>query len=93
VSDLQRRLADYGYGLEITGRYDTATAEVVAAFQRHFRPAKIDGIADSSTLHTLQKLLAARDQPAPPKDDKPPHRPEAETGHAGPFGHPLTRET
>jgi N-acetylmuramoyl-L-alanine amidase len=30
------------------------------AFQRHFRPARIDGIADGSTLTTLTDLLAAR---------------------------------
>jgi N-acetylmuramoyl-L-alanine amidase len=33
--------------------------EVVTAFQRHFRPAKVDGIADTSTLTTLQSLLAS----------------------------------
>jgi N-acetylmuramoyl-L-alanine amidase len=32
--------------------------EVVTAFQRHFRPARIDGVADHSTLTTLQSLLA-----------------------------------
>ena len=33
--------------------------DVVAAFQRHFRPARVDGVADRSTLETLQRLLAA----------------------------------
>ena len=33
--------------------------EVVTAFQRHFRPAKVDGIADRSTRQTLRALLAA----------------------------------
>jgi N-acetylmuramoyl-L-alanine amidase len=32
---------------------------VVTAFQRHFRPARVDGIADHSTLATLQALLAS----------------------------------
>jgi N-acetylmuramoyl-L-alanine amidase len=31
---------------------------VVTAFQRHFRPLRIDGVADHSTLTTLQTLLA-----------------------------------
>jgi N-acetylmuramoyl-L-alanine amidase len=31
---------------------------VVTAFQRHFRPVRVDGIADHSTLTTLQALLA-----------------------------------
>jgi N-acetylmuramoyl-L-alanine amidase len=33
--------------------------EVVTAFQRHFRPAKVDGVADHSTLATLQSLLSS----------------------------------
>jgi len=33
---------------------------VVEAFQRHFRPARIDGRADKSTIATLDRLLAAR---------------------------------
>lgn len=60
VSELQMRLADYGYGLSVTGRYDAATRDVVAAFQRHFRPTRVDGIADASTQRTLKALLAAR---------------------------------
>src|SRR6185437_10838332 len=57
VRGLQQALAHYGYGLSITGKYDTTTMEVVTAFQRHFRPTKVDGIADHSTLVTLQALL------------------------------------
>jgi N-acetylmuramoyl-L-alanine amidase len=60
VRDLQGRLADYGYGLDVTGQYDTDTTAVVTAFQRHFRPARVDGVADVSTRNTLAKLLAAR---------------------------------
>jgi N-acetylmuramoyl-L-alanine amidase len=59
VRALQEALRRYGYGLEVSGKYDKPTAEVVTAFQRHFRPAKVDGIADRSTLTTLQALLAA----------------------------------
>jgi N-acetylmuramoyl-L-alanine amidase len=32
---------------------------VVAAFQRHFRQAKVDGVADSSTIETLHRLLTS----------------------------------
>lgn len=60
VSLLQAQLAKYGYGISTTGEYDAATRDVVAAFQRHFRPARIDGVADRSTLTTLTDLLAAR---------------------------------
>jgi N-acetylmuramoyl-L-alanine amidase len=31
------------------------------AFQRHFRPAKVDGLCDVSTRETLRKLLVARE--------------------------------
>ena len=52
-------LGDYGYGIEVLGRYDEATEAVVTAFQRHFRPRKVDGVADVSTLATLRRLLEA----------------------------------
>jgi N-acetylmuramoyl-L-alanine amidase len=63
VSRLQRTLAAYGYGIAQTGSYDDATGIVVTAFQRHFRQARVDGIADASTLLTLRALIETR--PAP----------------------------
>lgn len=63
VRQLQRALAAYGYGLQETGEYDDATGAVVAAFQRHFRPARVDGIADPSTMLTLRALLETRPKP------------------------------
>jgi N-acetylmuramoyl-L-alanine amidase len=59
VEALQSMLALYGYGIEITGTFDPSTRIVVEAFQRHFRPAKVDGIADVATVETLRQLLAA----------------------------------
>ena len=41
----------------------TSTRDVVTAFQRHFRQARVDGIADPSTLLTLRALIETR--PAP----------------------------
>jgi N-acetylmuramoyl-L-alanine amidase len=64
VGVLQSQLAQYGYGLPVTGTFDDTTGAVVTAFQRHFRPVLCDGIADESTLATLRALLAARPQPA-----------------------------
>jgi len=61
VADLQDALRHYGYGIEVTGIYDEATTVVVTAFQRHFRPARVDGRADRSTVAALDALLAARD--------------------------------
>src|SRR5712672_4456827 len=59
VRDLQQALARYGYPVPTSGHYDAATMEVVTAFQRHFRPARVDGVADHSTLTTLQALMAS----------------------------------
>jgi len=59
VARLQALLALYGYGIAVTGAFDPATEAVVAAFQRHFRPARVDGVADPSTRATLRRLLAA----------------------------------
>ena len=60
VSRLQNEFREFGYGLTPTGTYDQSTKEVVIAFQRHFRPARVDGIVDYSTYETLKRLLAAR---------------------------------
>ena len=65
VHDLQKGLIAYGYGMEETGRFDSSTKEVVIAFQRHFRPERVDGVVDTSTAETLRKLLVARNQPMP----------------------------
>jgi N-acetylmuramoyl-L-alanine amidase len=55
----QAMLALYGYGVEMTGVYDHPTRIVVAAFQRHFRPQKVDGETDASTIATLRALIGA----------------------------------
>ena len=60
VEALQQDLAEVGYGLEPSGLYDPWTRSVVAAFQRHFRPSRVDGVADGSTRATLADLLAER---------------------------------
>ncbi|MBP1852348.1 N-acetylmuramoyl-L-alanine amidase [Rhizobium halophytocola] len=59
VEAIQSMLAMYGYNVEITGDFCEKTEGVVAAFQRHFRPAQVDGIADASTIETLHRLLSA----------------------------------
>ena len=59
VTLLQKRLARYGYGLDISKVYDAQTERVVRAFQRHFRPALVDGRADGSTRRTLGALISA----------------------------------
>src|SRR6266705_6638379 len=59
VAGLQAAFARYGYNIPTHGKYDGPTMEVVTAFQRHFRPARVDGVADHSTLATLQSLMAS----------------------------------
>jgi N-acetylmuramoyl-L-alanine amidase len=59
VVQVQAGLRRYGYGIEVTGELDARTRCVVAAFQRHFRPERVDGRIDRSTVATLQQLLSA----------------------------------
>jgi N-acetylmuramoyl-L-alanine amidase len=60
VREVQRLLAAYGYGIDISGQYDGPTEAVVRAFQRHFRQERVDGIADCSTVETLAALSDVR---------------------------------
>jgi N-acetylmuramoyl-L-alanine amidase len=62
VQALQGMLRLYGYGVEVNGLYDDPTQVTVRAFQRHFRPSRVDGIADSSTVITLHRLLHGLEQ-------------------------------
>ena len=60
IADMQALLGQYGYNVPASGDFDGATHDVIAAFQRHFRPAQVDGIADTSTIATIKAVLAAR---------------------------------
>jgi N-acetylmuramoyl-L-alanine amidase len=64
VAALQRGLQGLGYCVEETSTYGKGLEQVVEAFQRHFRPARVDGRADRSTCETLARLLAARAETA-----------------------------
>jgi N-acetylmuramoyl-L-alanine amidase len=59
VEGLQQMLALYGYGIEVTAEFGRQTEDVVAAFQRHFRPQRVDGVADRSTVEALRRLIEA----------------------------------
>jgi N-acetylmuramoyl-L-alanine amidase len=59
VASMQIAFARYGYSIPTHGKYDGPTMEVVTAFQRHFRPERVDGVADHSTMSTLHALLAS----------------------------------
>jgi N-acetylmuramoyl-L-alanine amidase len=60
VAAMQDDLSKYGYGITVSGMYDSTTHDVVKAFQRHFRPERIDGVSDHSTRTTLRELIAQR---------------------------------
>ena len=56
IAALQSMFALYGYGIDVNGIFDEKTRDVVTAFQRHFRPSRVDGVADASTIATLHRL-------------------------------------
>lgn len=60
VFALQAGLTRMGYDCPPSGVYDEATTSTVAAFQRHWRPALVDGIADGETRARLMALLRAQ---------------------------------
>ncbi len=53
AGDVQLALERFGYPPAV----DVTTADIVAAFQRRFRPARVDGIADPETRALLADLL------------------------------------
>ncbi len=59
VKVAQGLLAQYGYGIDTSGTFDRDMEAVVTAFQRHFRPARCDGVLDASTQDTLRRLVDA----------------------------------
>ncbi len=52
--EMRQMLEQYGYHLEAT---EAGLKMGIEAFQRHFRPTKVDGIADAETVATLRALL------------------------------------
>jgi N-acetylmuramoyl-L-alanine amidase len=58
VLELQRLLAGIGFDITPSGAFDERTETAVRAFQRHWRPAHVDGRADPSTLDTMARVAA-----------------------------------
>ncbi len=57
VMVLRAGLHRLGYGLKPGPDYDAETETTVRAFQRHWRPARVDGVADGETRARLVGLL------------------------------------
>lgn len=57
VFALQAGFTRLGYDLPPSGKFDADTTAVVRAFQRHWRPERVDGIADGETRARLIGLL------------------------------------
>lgn len=58
MPELQAALARFGYGVPQSGELDPPTQGVLTAFQRHFRPALINGEPDAECRAILAALLA-----------------------------------
>lgn len=57
VFALQAGFTRLGYDLPPSGDFDAGTTAVVRAFQRHWRPERVDGLADGETRARLIALL------------------------------------
>ena len=57
---VQRLLAQWGYAVVESGALDVATASATAAFQRRFRPRRVDGVFDAECGELLTSLLDQR---------------------------------
>lgn len=60
IAGLQRALARIGYDVPRSAVLDDDTRTVLVAFQRHYRPERVDGLPDAQTLARLAGLSARR---------------------------------
>ena len=59
VFALQAALTRLGYDSAPSGQYDAKTARIVTAFQRHWAPHRLDGVADGETRARLMAVVRA----------------------------------
>ncbi len=57
VFALQAGLTRLGYDCAPSGEFEAHTGTIVTAFQRHWRPERLDGLADGETRARLMALL------------------------------------
>jgi N-acetylmuramoyl-L-alanine amidase len=58
LGQVQDELARIGYAVPRDGRLAAPTRRVIVAFQRRYRPERVDGVPDQPTLARLDGLLA-----------------------------------
>ncbi|MCW9033364.1 MAG: N-acetylmuramoyl-L-alanine amidase [Alphaproteobacteria bacterium] len=56
VKKAQNKLAKIGYEINLSGEIDPQTKSVIKAFQRHFRPLRVDGLLDPDTAGRITSL-------------------------------------
>jgi N-acetylmuramoyl-L-alanine amidase len=59
IAAAQRDLERYGYAIDVTGVLDDDTMQVLVAFQRHFRPIRVDGLLDAETMALIAAVAFA----------------------------------
>jgi N-acetylmuramoyl-L-alanine amidase len=64
IALVQTGLGNIGYGIEVNGRLDKPTRDVITAFQRRFRPAKVDGLVDLETMDLIARVVKMLKAPA-----------------------------
>ncbi|USG60413.1 N-acetylmuramoyl-L-alanine amidase [Sneathiella marina] len=57
VQRLREHLRGIGYGVAEIGLFDDELSVVIKAFQRHWRPNLIDGVADSETQSAVEEIF------------------------------------
>ncbi len=53
---VQGLLDRIGYKIEKTGSFGENTTAVIKAFQRHYRPVRVDGMIDAETMAAMQEI-------------------------------------
>lgn len=57
LENIQQALHAYGYGIAVSGENDQHTRNVIRAFQMHFRPQEVSGMASAETAAVLFALI------------------------------------
>ena len=56
IKEIQTKLISIGYHVYKSGVFDIQTVEALKAFQRHWRPVKVNGMLDVSTKQIITEV-------------------------------------